>query len=154
MLIDEISKEIVCSICLQNETWNLYDCKGDELPSPSAERIFSSAMKLRYQNKQRNKKSDTSTVWILVGITEDNEKICEQVGRTKDLKNTLDEIKDNIKKFLNTDDGKYGKLKRKNYKELVFYEVDIDKYLENDKLFIELYGNAPSDKHLSAAYIL
>lgn len=152
MLIDKINKEIICSIRLQNETWHFYDCNGDELREPSKKSIFSSAMKKRYLKKRKNKQIDISTVWILVGIIDENKKICEQVGRTKDLINSLNEIKDNVKDFFYDEDGKYGVLRQKNYKELIFYEVDIDKYIEKDKLFIELYGNAPDNVHLSSAY--
>lgn len=152
MSFDEISKEIVCSICLKDETWHLYDCNGGELPIPSAERIFSSAMKLRYQNKRGDKECDISTVWILVGTTEDNEYRCVQVGRTKDLKNTLDEIKENIKKFFNPKDKKYGKLKGMNYKELVFYEVNIAEYIKNDNEFKKLCQVAPKEEILLEAY--
>lgn len=153
MLINEISKEKVCSICLEDDkNWHLYDCNSAELPIPSEKRIFSSAMKLHYQNKRGDKRSDISTVWILVCTTEDNEYICMQVGRTKDLKNALDEIKENVKKFFDPEDKKYGKLKNRNYKELAFYEVDIDMYLEKDSFFVNMYGNKPDDKYLSGAY--
>ena len=46
--------------------------------------------------KRENKKNDISTVWILVGILDNGKKVCEQVGRTKDIINSLTEIKDNV----------------------------------------------------------
>lgn len=150
--IDEISKEIICSICLENDDWHFFDCNGNELPVPSEKRIFSSAMKLRYQNKRGDKERGISTVWILVATTEDNGNICVQVGRTKDLKNTLDEIRENVKKFFNPKDKKYGKLKGKNYKELVFYEVNIAEYIKNDNEFKSLCKVAPKEEFLLEAY--
>lgn len=152
MVIDKISKELICTIRLENNGWNLYDCDGKELPVPSRKRIFSSSMKKHYLKKRENKKIDISTVWILVGILDNGKKVCEQVGRTKDIINSLTEIKDNVKDFYRSDSKKYGVLKDKNYKEIVFYEVDIDEYIKNDKLFKKLYGNVPNDKYLSLAY--
>lgn len=152
MLIDKISKEMICTIRLENNNWKLYDCDGNELPVTSSKRIFSSSMKKHYLKKRKNKKNDISTVWILVGISDNGKKICEQVGRTKDLINSLTEIKNNVKDFYRSDSGKYGVLKEKNYKEIVFYEVDIDEYIKNDKLFKKLYGNVPNDTYLSSAY--
>lgn len=152
MLIDEISKEMICTIRLENNDWNLYDCDGKKLLVPSSERIFSSSMKKHYLKKRENKENDISTVWILVGISDNGKKICEQVGRTTDLINSLTEIKNNVKDFYRSDSGKYGVLKKKNYKEVVFYEVDIDEYIKNDSLFKKLYGNVPDDTYLSSAY--
>ena len=154
MLIDEISKELICTIRLENKDWKLYDCDGKELPVPSSKRIFSSSMKKRYLNlkKRGNKENNISAVWILVGISDNGKEICEQVGRTTDLINSLTEIKDNVKDFYRSDSKKYGALKDKNYKEIVFYEVDIDEYIKNDKLFKKLYGNVPNDEYLSLAY--
>ena len=74
------------------------------------------------------------------------------MGRTKDIINSLTEIKDNVKDFYRSDSKKYGALKDKNYKEIVFYEVDIDEYIKNDKLFKKLYGNVPNDESFSLAY--
>lgn len=88
----------------------------------------------------------------MVGILDDGIKVCEQVGRTKDIINSLTEIKDNVKDFYRSDSKKYGALKGKNYKEIVFYEVDIDEYIKSDELFKELYGNIPNDEYLSLAY--
>ncbi len=65
--------------------------------------------------KRENKKNDISTVWILVGILDNGKKVCEQVGRTKDIINSLTEIKDNVKDFYRSDSKKYGTLKDKNY---------------------------------------
>lgn len=141
----------ICSIQLKNDSWYLCDCNDEKLPLPSKERIFSSAMKKRYLKKRKGRK-DLSTVWVLVGVTNENKGICEQVGRTKDLINSLNEIRENIKDFYNSNNGKYGILKNKNYKEIVFYEVDIDKYLKDDELFIRTYGEAPRDTYLSLAY--
>ena len=152
MVIDKISKELICTIRLENNGWNLYDCDGKELPVPSSKRIFSSSMKKHYLKKRENKKNDISTVWILVGILDNGKKVCEQVGRTKDIINSLTEIKDNVKDFYRSDSKKYGVLKDKNYKEVVFYEVDIDEYIKNDKLFKKLYANVPNDEYLSLAY--
>ena len=109
-------------------------------------------MKKHYLKKRENKKIDISTVWILVGILDNGKKVCEQVGRTKDIINSLTEIKDNVKDFYRSDSKKYGALKDKNYKEIVFYEVDIDEYIKNDKLFKKLDGNVPNDKYLLLAY--
>lgn len=152
--IDEISKERICSIRLENNHWHLYDCKDNKLPVPSEKRIFSSAMKNCYQKERKNQQDRKfSIVWILVGTTFDNVKKCVQVGRTKDLINSLTEIKNNIKDFYCGTRGKYDILRKKNYKELVFYEVDIDEYIKNeDELFKNLYGDAPSDEYLLAAY--
>lgn len=152
--IDEISKERICSIRLENNNWHFYDCNYDELPIPSEKRIFSSAMKNRYQKERKNKQDRKfSTVWILVGTTFDNVKKCVQVGRTKDLINSLTEIKNNIKDFYCGNRGKYDILRNKNYKEIVFYEVNIDEYIKNkDELFKNLYGDAPDDEYLLAAY--
>lgn len=58
------------------------------------------------------------------------------MGRTKDIINSLTEIKDNVKDFYRSDSKKYGALKDKNYKEIVFYEVDIDEYLSLAYYFI------------------
>ena len=88
----------------------------------------------------------------MVGILDNGKKVCELVGRTKDIINSLTEIKDNVKDFYRSDSKKYGALKDKNYKEIVFYEVDIDEYIKNDKLFKKLYGNVPNDEYLSLAY--
>lgn len=74
------------------------------------------------------------------------------MGRTKDIINSLTEIKDNVKDFYRSDSKKYGAFKDKNYKEIVFYEVDIDEYIKNDKLFKKLYGNVPNDEYFSLAY--
>ncbi|WP_455259405.1 hypothetical protein [Ruminococcus sp.] len=154
MVIDKISKKLICTIRLENNDWNLYDCDGEKLPVPSNKRIFSSSMKKHYLKKREreNQKNDISTVWILVGILDNGKKVCEQVGRTKDIINSLTEIKDNVKDFYRSDGKKYGALKDKNYKEIVFYEVDIDEYIKNDKLFKKLYGNVPNDEYLSLAY--
>ena len=152
MVIDKISKELICTIRLENNYWKLYDCDGKELPVPFSKCIFSSSMKKHYLKKRENKKIDISTVWILVGILDNGKKVCEQVGRTKDIINSLTEIKDNVKDFYRSDSKKYGALKDKNYKEIVFYEVDIDEYIKNDKLFKKLYGNVPNDEYLSLAY--
>lgn len=152
--IDEISKEMICAIRFENNEWNLYDCDGEKLPNPSDKRIFSSSMKKSYLNlkKRGNKENNISAVWILVGISDNGKEICEQVGRTTDLINSLTEIKDNVKDFYRSDSKKYGVLKKKNYKEIVFYEVDIDEYIKNDRLFKKLYGNVPDDTYLSSAY--
>lgn len=154
MVIDKISKKLICTIRLENNDWNLYDCDGEKLPVPSNKRIFSSSMKKHYLKKREREtpKNDISTVWILVGILDNGKKVCEQVGRTKDIINSLTEIKDNVKDFYRSDGKKYGALKDKNYKEIVFYEVDIDEYIKNDKLFKKLYGNVPNDEYLSLAY--
>ena len=48
MVIDKISKELICTIRLENNYWKLYDCDGKELPVPSSKRIFSSSMKKHY----------------------------------------------------------------------------------------------------------
>lgn len=152
MLIDKISKGMICAIRLENNKWNLYDCDGDKLPNPSSKRIFSSSMKKNYLKKHKNKKFDISTVWILVGVLDNGKKICEQVGRTKDLINSLTEIKNDIKDFYRSETTKYGILKNKDYKEIIFYEIDIDEYIKNDELFKKLYGDAPTDVCLSSAY--
>ena len=83
---------------------------------------------------------------------DNGKKVCEQVGRTKDIINSLTEIKDNVKDFYRSDSKKYGALKDKNYKEIVFYEVDIDEYIKNDKLFKKLYGNVPNDEYFFDYY--
>ena len=70
------------------------------------------------------------------------------MGRTKDIINSLTEIKDNVKDFYRSDSKKYGALKDKNYKEIVFYEVDIDEYIKNDKLF-----NSLAYYFIRAAYV-
>ena len=56
MVIDKISKELICTIRLENNYWKLYDCDGKELPVPSSKRIFSSSMKKHYLKKRENKK--------------------------------------------------------------------------------------------------
>ncbi len=152
MDIDKVSKMMICSIRFENGSWLFFDCDDNQLLAPSGDRIFSSAMKKRYLKKREKHRDDISTVWILVGITSDGKKICEQIGRTKDLINSLTEIKNNVKDFFYSDSGKYGVLKKKNYKEIVFYEVDINKYIDNDELFIKMYGNEPEDEYLLAAY--
>lgn len=152
---DEIYTKI-CSIQLKNDTWHFYDCNDNELPTPSNKRIFSSSMKRRYLTKwndrQNDRQNDTSTIWVLVGYKKNNEEKFEQVGRTKDLINSLNEIRENVKDFFGNDNSKYGKLKRKGYTEIVFYEVNIDDYLQDDRLFVETYGKPPTDGNLSSAY--
>lgn len=158
--IDEISKEMICKVKLNKDKykykdkycWELYDCNERYLQVLSDERRFSQLMKRRYLEKKKHKNNDVSTVWILVGISKTCEKNCEQVGRTTDLINTLNEIREDIKDFYRNG-KKYGGLK-KNYTELVFYEVDIDKYMENDESFKTMYGNVPEDEHLLSAYCL
>ena len=48
MVIDKISKEMICTIQLEINGWELYDCDGNKLLPPSSERIFSSSMKKHY----------------------------------------------------------------------------------------------------------
>lgn len=149
--MDEQGYIQICSIKKEKGVWNFYDCKNDMLPSPSEERIFTSAMKRRYYEKIQKREKGISTVWVLVGFKEDGGETWEQVGRTKDLKNSLDEIRENVKQFYNSD-KKYGALKNKKYHKLVFYEVDIDKYLQDDLLFKAMYGEPPKDSFFSLAY--
>lgn len=56
MVINKISKELICTIRLENNYWKFYDCDGKELPVPSSKRIFSSSMKKHYLKKRENKK--------------------------------------------------------------------------------------------------
>ena len=56
MVIDKISKKMICTIQLEIKDWELYDCDGNKLPPPSSERIFSSSMKKHYLKKRGNKK--------------------------------------------------------------------------------------------------
>lgn len=146
---EKIYKKI-CSLILENGSWYLYDCSDNKLKQLSEEGNFPYAMKRNYLNKRKGR-IDISTVWVLVGFTDDKE-VYEQVGRTKDLINSLNEIRENVKDFYNNEDGKYGVLKKREYKKIVFYEVDIDKYIETDELFLKTYGEPPKDEFLSLAY--
>ncbi len=56
MVIDKISKELICTIRLENNYWKLYDCDGKKLPVPSSKRIFSSSMKKKLFKKARKQK--------------------------------------------------------------------------------------------------
>lgn len=96
-------------------------------------------------------REDIPTVWALVGFSDDGKETWEQVGRTKDLTNSLDEIREDVKNFYNNQ-KKYGNLRNKDYKKLVFYEIDIDNYLKNDELFIRICGEPPENPFFALAY--
>lgn len=150
--MDEKNYIKICSIIKSAEgEWIFYDCEDNKLPEPSEKRIFSSAMKIQYRKKRKIDRDDISTVWALVGFNDDGKETWEQVGRTKDLTNSLDEIKEDIKKIYRNE-KKYGDLKNKNYRKLVFYEIDIDNYLKNDEVFVKMYGNPPENNDFALAY--
>ncbi len=139
--MNENALKRICSIELINNQWELYDCYGENLRSPSEKCIFSPKMKKSYLKARNNENSDTNTsvVWVLIGYNEDKA-VWEQVGRTIDIINALNEVRENVKNFYRDDDNKYNKLKKK-YKKVTFYEVNIDEYLSNDTLFYSVYGN-------------
>lgn len=140
----------ICSI-VKSETgdWDFFDYNGDSLPKPSETAIFTSAMKRRYlKTKSR---IDISIVWVLVGFDDENKITWEQVGRTKDIINALNEIREDIKEFY-SNGNKYAELKAKKYKKLVFYEVDIDNYLMDDLEFKNISREVPKNKELELAY--
>ncbi len=140
----------ICSVKREGQSWGIYDCNDSKLEPPSEKRYFSSAMKKRYLAKRQLRK-DIPTVWILVGVKEDGTENYEQVGRTVDIINTLNEIRNNIKDFF-YNKGKYSNLKNKNYTELNFYEVDIDSYLNEETIFKEKFGIPAKDEYFERAY--
>lgn len=108
-------------------------------------------MKMRYYaNYYQNEDSrQYPTVWILVGYDKKNNVTYEQVGRAKHIVRALSEIRDDVKEICRSKITKYGLLGGK-YKELVFYEVDIDEYVKkNGKTFCETFKEPDSDKDIN-----
>ncbi len=154
IILDNTCLNKICSIEKKNNTWVLYDCDDESIRIPAEDSIFPSSMNMRYRNKRSNDgkvENDSSVVWILVGYTDKENCIYEQVGRNNSLTNMLAEIKEDIKCFY-FGKKKYVNLKGKQYTKLVFYEVDIDKYLESDDLFKQLFTEVPKDPSLYLAY--
>lgn len=113
-------------------------------------------MNIRYRNfrKKYIKRNDISCIWILVGIknNEDTESWI-QIGRSKHLTNLLSEdVKEDIKAILYERNGKYKDLK-KEFKNLVFYEVNIEEFLKNDNdEALNGYRIEPQNENLKYVY--
>lgn len=148
----------ICSLVKKDEDqWEFKDCKGESLRRPTDGSYFTSAMKSRYEGwrKRKNLRKDISTVWVLIGMKKGGEKTIIQVGRTTDIVNTLNEVREAVKRFYRNNDKKYGSLMGEEYIKYIFYEVNIDEYLKEDALFKKVYGKvseAPEDKFLLLAY--
>jgi hypothetical protein len=109
-------------------------------------------MNLRYRKKRGNKwgkdVENLSCVWVLIGKINEAEKWI-QVGRNSSLKNMLsNDIKEDIKQVY-SGTGKYGGL---NYSELIFYEINIKNYIENDEESKGILETEPLDTNLKMAY--
>lgn len=148
--MDEKIYKKICSIIMSENRWYLYDCQDEKISEPSSARIFSSAMNIRYRKNRNMSREDISTVWVLVGFRNDNKEWI-QVGRTKNLTNLLDEIREDVKKFYGSG-NKYASLREQHYEKLVFYEINIDNYLKKDILFKKIYGEVPQNEKFSLAY--
>ena len=133
----------ICAIKKNNNGWEFLDCNRESLKAPDEKSIFTSSMNKRYRN--------TACVWFLMGKADNGKETCIQVGRTKNLTNLLsNDIKEDIKNFY-SGVGKYGKLKEK-YNELVFYEVDVNRIIKEDKDAKKILGSKPENKNLGLAY--
>lgn len=152
--MDDGFQKRICSIKKENNNWNLYDYEDKLLRRPSANTYFPSSLNMRYRIKRKEffEDEDTSCVWILIGKKNSITKWI-QVGRTKNLKNLLsNDIKEDIKEFY-SGNGKYGQLQDK-YTELIFFEIDILKYIRVDKVAHTILGKAPINKYLRQAYFV
>ncbi|MCR4740820.1 MAG: hypothetical protein K5886_11260 [Lachnospiraceae bacterium] len=149
----------ICSLKKEDNIWNLYDWDGKPLrnPSPntsSPNAYFPKSLNQRYRNirKTYGIDEDISCVWFLTGKKNGREEWI-QVGRTKTLNNMLSsDIKEDIKAFF-YGTGKYGEL-GKEYSELIFYEIDVIRYIEADKEAQGIFGKMPDDKNLKLAYLV
>ena len=147
---NEIGKLLICSIKKVDNGWVLYDCNGENISNLSGK--FPSSMNLRYRKKRGNKwgkdVENSSCVWVLIGKINEAEKWI-QVGRNSSLKNMLsNDIKEDIKQVY-SGTGKYGGL---NYSELIFYEINIKNYIENDEKSKGILGTEPLDNNLKRAF--
>lgn len=107
----------ICSLVKKDEDqWEFKDCKGESLRRPTDGSYFTSAMKSRYEGwrKRKNLRKDISTVWVLIGMKKGGEKTIIQVGRTTDIVNTLNEVREAVKRFYRNNDKKYGSLMERN----------------------------------------
>ena len=144
----------VCSIKKEIETWKFYDLEGKQLREPSENTYFPSSMNRRYRAKRKGNAidEDISCVWFLIG-KKNNASRWVQVGRTSNITNMLsNDIKNDIKEFY-SGHGRYGELQKK-YTELIFYEVDIEKYIKTDTEALKILGTSPIDMNLRMAYFI
>ena len=143
----------ICAIRKNNNGWEFSDYNGESLKAPDEKSIFTSSMNKRYR-KERKKyivDENTACVWFLRGKADNGDITCIQVDRTKNLTNLLsNDIKEDIKSFY-SGVGKYRKLKEK-YNELVFYDVNVNRIIKEDKDAKKIFGSKPKDNNLGLAY--
>ncbi len=143
-----IPKYQICKILIDKDNgkkiW--YDCQDEEIKSTNA-------MNRHYRRKRKENilEEDVSTVWILSAREKDKKQNYIQVGRSKNLKRMLSgDIRLDVKEIINTNNEfggtKYNKLIEK-YSELIFFEVDLEKYFFNN-----FTVNIPEDTNLKKIY--
>ena len=125
-MIGEYRKYLICRIKYDGESPFFYDCKNLEIKSTNA-------MNMRYRKARRQivTEEDGATIWILTGILkQDGEEKLIQVGQCKNLTQMLSgDIRKDVRQIISENDpnGKYSTL-RQEYKELFFYEVELDDF--------------------------
>lgn len=131
------------------------DCNGDKVyPSKKGKDFqFNRDINSSYRKKADIDSVNLSKVWLLVGEKDKKEELL-QVGRSESLKCMLEnDINRDTKSIVYKLKNKYGNL-IDNYSALIFYEVDIDKYLDyNDEIFELLKKTEINDNlYLRQAY--
>ena len=146
----EVNSQVICSMKKDNMKWRLFDCDEKEISILPTKANFPSAMNRRYRNKRGKDVEDLSCVWFLVGKS-DKGKEWIQVGRNLNLTSMLSrDIKEDIKEVC-SGTGRYRKL-NEEYKELIFREIDIKDYINNDEEAKKILGKEPTDINLKRAY--
>lgn len=156
--MDDKVIEKICSIAIsENNCKQLYDCEGNKIEKTAR---YTRTINLRYRNIRKEKNlhdEKLSVVWILVGISKGKEGKILQVGRNCSLTRMLSsDIRKDVKEILEgVSNSKYCKLCN-TYEELVFFEVNIEKYLSKDNVFQQLFGEISLAKmenfHLYSLY--
>jgi hypothetical protein len=145
--IDSIVLEKVCSITIDDEKKKLlFDCKGNAIKITPR---YTRAINMRYREKREKnglQDKELSVVWILVGVKGEKKKIL-QVGRNCSLTRMLSsDIRKDVKEIIgDAPNSRYNNLCN-GYNELIFYEIRISDFLENDGVFKEMFGGVPLEK--------
>jgi hypothetical protein len=155
------NKEKICSMKSENKKWDFFDSndsKLEQMPNDLLNNIYAN-----YQNNRKNmREGDLACVWVLEGSETPN---YIQVGSNISLdKMWKNDIRKDIMKFFSESES-YSDL-RKKYNEqkaykFTFYEVNIQEYLNGDKVINQILGKRPVDNpsllkaysYVEAAYV-
>lgn len=156
------SSKLICYVENDNNgTAVLKDKNEKEIPYSKKDSIkeikslcsnISKAINNAYNEKADRKNKEYDTVWILVGEKDNTKKII-QVGQSSSRKNMLKEIDKNAEWIIGIVSNKEKNKNKfmtyrsvvKKYKCLCFYEVDIEKYLVDDKKFHNWFKKIPNE---------